>query len=99
MDSKGVVSVNQPAVTPANPSGYKVTITATTGAFTGSFNLTDGSVKRLVNFSGVMRQPPTAEATPVIIGAGFGIVPQLTGSLAGTTGTSISFERPAPPSN
>lgn len=99
MDSKGIVSVNLPAVTPANPSGYKVTVTAATGAFTGSFNLTDGSVKRLVNFSGVMRQPPLAEVTPVVIGAGLGIVPQLSGSLAGTTGTSIIFERPAPPSN
>ncbi len=99
MDSKGGVSVNLPVVTPANPSGYKITVTPATGAFSGSFNLTDGSVKRLVNFSGVMRQPPLAEVTPVVIGAGLGIVPQLSGSLAGTTGTSIIFERPAPPSN
>lgn len=94
MDSKGLVSVNLPAVTPANPSGYKVTVTAATGAFTGSFNLTDGSTKRLVNFSGVMRQTPLSETSGAVIGAGFGIVPQLTGQSAGTTGTSISFERP-----
>ena len=94
MDSKGLVTVNQPAVTPANPSGYKVTVTAATGAFTGSFNVTDGSTKRLVNFSGVMRQTPLSETSGAVIGAGFGIVPQLTGSTAGTTGTSVSFERP-----
>lgn len=94
MDSKGAVSVNLPAVTPANPSGYKFTVTPATGAFTGSFNLTDGSTKRLVNFSGVMRQTPLSETTGAVIGAGFGIVPQLTGQSAGTTGTSISFERP-----
>jgi uncharacterized delta-60 repeat protein len=94
MDSKGAVSVNLPAVTPANPSGYKITVTPATGAFTGSFNLTDGSTKRLVNFSGVMRQTPLSETTGAVIGAGFGIVPQLTGQSAGTTGTSISFERP-----
>ncbi|MCX6858263.1 MAG: hypothetical protein NTV80_25565 [Verrucomicrobia bacterium] len=59
-----------------------------------ALHVSDGSTKRLVNFSGVMRQPPTAETAPVVIGAGFGIVPQLTGQTAGTTGTSVSFQRP-----
>jgi hypothetical protein len=94
MDGKGLVSVNLPAVTPANPSGYKVTVTAATGAFAGSFNLLDGSTKRLVNFSGVLRQTPLSETSGAVIGAGFGIVPQLAGQSAGTTSTSISFERP-----
>ncbi len=95
MDGKGLVTVNLPAVSPANPSGYKVTVTAATGAFSGSFNLSDGGTKRLVNFSGVLRQTPLSETSGAIIGAGFGIVPQLTSQSAGTTSTSISFERPS----
>lgn len=92
MDNKGAVTVNQPVTTPLNQSGYKVTMVAKTGVFTGSFNLLDGTTKRLVKFSGVMRQPPSRERDPPI-GAGFSIVPQLTGQTAGTTSTAVQFVR------
>lgn len=93
MDNKGAVTVNQPVTSPANQSGYKISIIPGTGAYTGSFNLTDGTTKRLVKFSGVMRLPPSNDAAQ-IIGVGFAIVPQLTGQSDGTTSTRVEFQRP-----
>lgn len=39
---------------PANPTGVKLNIDKTTGLFSGSFLLTDGLVKRTVNYSGIL---------------------------------------------
>lgn len=92
MNPAGKVIV--PVATPPNPTKWQLLVTPATGAFTGSHNALDGTKSVTVKYTGVMRQPPSTEAAPELIGAGFGIVPQLTGQTAGTTSTSIEFERP-----
>jgi uncharacterized delta-60 repeat protein len=94
VDSKGLVTVALPATTPANQSGYTLTINPATGGISGSFNLMDGAIKRPVKFTGVMRKPFATETTNTVIGFGHAILPQLTGSSAGTTSAGISFEQP-----
>lgn len=93
MDNKGAVTVNQPVTSSANQSGYKISIIPGTGAYTGSLNLTDGTTKCLVKFSGVMRLLPSNDAAQ-IISVGFAVVPQLTGQSDGTTSTEVEFQRP-----
>ncbi|MEQ1750249.1 MAG: hypothetical protein ABL974_12545, partial [Prosthecobacter sp.] len=93
MTSAGLVTV--PGTPPANnPRAWKLTIAAATGLFTGSYTVLDGNKPLTVNLTGVMRQPATGEMNPADIGAGQGLLPQLTGSTAGTTTIGISFERP-----
>ena len=58
-----VVSVIAP---PANTTKWKVTITPTTGAFVGSFVLTDAGKTRTVPFTGIMRQPPSTDLSGLI---------------------------------
>ncbi len=65
--------------TNAAATGWSIKLTPATGAFTGSFTLSDQvaqsaakPVTRLVNFSGVLRQAPTADRE---VGAGFFLVP------------------------
>jgi len=60
-----VVSVIAPDTVPANATKWKVTVTPTTGAFVGSFELADGK-KRTVPFTGVMRQPPSTDLSGLI---------------------------------
>ncbi|MDB6118127.1 MAG: Cadherin protein, partial [Verrucomicrobiaceae bacterium] len=62
----------------------------TTGTFTGSFELVDGTLKRPVAFSGVLRQP-ASNADP-LIGDGHYLLPPMTGTEK-TTG-EIMFTRP-----
>ncbi len=97
MDATGKVNVL--VTNPVNPRAWKVTVTPATGAFTGSHTALDGTKSITVNFTGVMRQPPSTETSPELIGAGFSVVPQLTGQTDGTTSSAISFERPALPPN
>jgi hypothetical protein len=72
-----VVSVLAPVTTPANTTKWKVTLTPATGAFTGSFELTDAGKKRLVPFAGMMRQPPSTDLSG-LIGDGNFQLPALT---------------------
>jgi len=67
-----VVSVVTPL---ANTRKWKMTLTSTTGAYIGSFELLDLTEVRKVNFSGVLRQTPTA--TDNLIGAGHYVLPAL----------------------
>jgi hypothetical protein len=55
---------------------WKVTLTPATGAFVGSFELTDAGKKRLVPFTGMMRQPPLND-TSGLIGNGHFLLPSL----------------------
>jgi hypothetical protein len=72
VSATNVVSVVAPL---ANARKWKVTITPTTGAYTGSFELLDLTEVRKVNFSGVLRQTPTL--TDDLIGAGHYLLPAL----------------------
>lgn len=92
MNAAGKVVV--PSASPPNPTKWQVLIMPATGAFSGSHTVLDGTKSVTVKYMGVMRQPPSAETAPRFIGAGFGILPQLTGESAGTTSTSIEFEGP-----
>ncbi|MES2594108.1 MAG: choice-of-anchor D domain-containing protein [Verrucomicrobiota bacterium] len=60
----------------ANATKWKVTITPTTGAFVGSFELNDTGKKRSVPFTGIMRQPPSTDASG-LIGDGHFLLPSL----------------------
>ena len=94
MNSAGLLTV--PGTPPNNnPRAWKITITAATGIFTGSYSVQDGAIPRLVNVTGIMRQPAAGEIDPAVLGAGQGLLPQLTGATAGTTSAGISFTRPA----
>lgn len=59
----------------ANTGKWKVTLTTTSGAYIGSFELLDLTEVRTVNFSGVHRQTPTI--TDDLIGAGHYLLPAL----------------------
>jgi hypothetical protein len=93
MDATGKVTLS-PA-TAANPRNWRVTITPSTGAFSGSFTVLDGTKSLTVPFSGVMRQPPSTETAPALRGAGYGLLPQITGQAApgGSTSTLVEFRR------
>lgn len=56
---------------PANPRGWKISVTTKTGRFTASFKLTDildtGTVTRSVKIEGTLRQPP-ADDTDIALG-------------------------------
>lgn len=89
MDATGKVSTPAP-----NTSGWKMSIAAATGVFTGSYTALDGTKSTTVNFTGVMRQPLLSEGARALLGAGYGIVPQLTGATSGTLSSAIYFEPP-----
>jgi hypothetical protein len=72
VSATNVVSVVAPL---ANSRKWKVTLTPTTGAYTGSFELLELTEVRKVNFSGVLRQTPTL--TDKLIGAGHYLLPGL----------------------
>ena len=84
-------------VTPAvNPAGLKLTVNAATGAFSGTFTLTDpslakpgSSVKRSEKFSGVLLLQDD-------LGAGFFVLPAIPGSANDTTSGSIIFSQSVP---
>jgi hypothetical protein len=70
-----------------------VTITPTTGAYTGSFELQELTESRTVNFSGVLRQTPTL--TDDLIGAGHYLLPALKAAPSNEqTSGALLFWRP-----
>lgn len=73
-----VVSV----ISPPNLARWKVKLTPATGAFSGSFELIDAGKKRLVPFTGVLRQPPVSAGDSEMIGAGHFILPALPGAVS-----------------
>lgn len=75
--STNVVAVISPVTTPANVTKWKISLTPKNGAFVGSFELNDEGDKRTVSFSGLMRQPPSGESSP-LIGNGHFLLPALT---------------------
>jgi hypothetical protein len=87
LSATNIVSVTSPL---ANLTKWKtLTFVPATGTFTGSFELTDGTVRRPVTFSGVLRQPATAP--DALIGDGHYLLPPLTGTEK-TTG-EVMFTR------
>jgi formylglycine-generating enzyme required for sulfatase activity len=72
VSATNVVSVVAPL---ANTRKWKVTLTPTTGAYMGTFELLDLTEMRKVSFSGVLRQTPTT--TDELIGAGQYLLPAL----------------------
>jgi hypothetical protein len=90
VSATNVVSVVAP---PANPRKWKMTITPTTGAYSGSFELQELTESRTVNFSGVLRQTPTLADD--LIGAGHYLLPALkTASSNEQTSGAVLFWRP-----
>ena len=88
LSAANAVSVTTPL---ANLTKWKtLTFNATTGTFTGSFELDDDGQKRPVTFSGVLRQPATTVDS--LIGNGHYLLPPLVGTEK-TTG-EVMFTRP-----
>ncbi len=76
-----------------NTRKWKVTLTPTTGAYSGSFELQELTELRKVNFSGVLRQTPTL--TDDLIGAGHYLLPALkTATSNEQTSGAVFFWRP-----
>ena len=77
----------------ANTQKWKMTITPTTGAYSGSFELQELTESRTVNFSGVLRQTPTLSDN--LIGAGHYMLPALkTATNNEQTSGALLFWRP-----
>ncbi len=53
-----------------NPTAFSLTVTTSTGAFTGSFTLKDGSVSRKITLQGVLLQLPSP-ASSTVLGRGY----------------------------
>ena len=73
------VSVLAPLTVPSNATKWKLGIsstTLTTGVFSGSFEVQDAGMNRLVPFSGIFRQPPE-NGEDHLFGGGFYILPAL----------------------
>ncbi|WP_146854713.1 MBG domain-containing protein [Brevifollis gellanilyticus] len=88
ISSTNAVSVLSPSI---NLTKWKTTsFNATNGTFTGSFELTDGALKRPATFSGVLRQP--ADSQDALIGDGHYLLPPMTGTEKSTG--EINFQRP-----
>jgi hypothetical protein len=75
LSAKNVVSVLLPATAPPNITKWKTTINASLGTFTGSFELLDVTQRRMVPFSGVLRQPVSSADN--LIGDGHFLLPAL----------------------
>lgn len=100
LDLKNVVTVTAPVTTPANATRFKLTVTPATGAFAGSFVLSDvvpaptatrpaatKTITRTVPFTGVLRQAPAPESG-TLIGAGFFLLPDLPEAPANSAATT-----------
>jgi hypothetical protein len=76
-----------------NTRKWKMTLTPTTGAYTGSFELQEVTESRKVKFSGVLRQTPTL--TDDLIGAGYYLLPALKNAPSNEqTSGALLFWRP-----
>jgi photosystem II stability/assembly factor-like uncharacterized protein len=81
-------TVNKVTLPVPNNTALSLTITAATGAFTGTVTLTDGSTKRKVTYQGLII--PDADQSNPLLGMGYGYftlsqLPQLTGETITTT--------------
>lgn len=83
--------VSLPMSVPPNPRSWKMTLQPAMGFFSGSFTVLDGPRLLTVNFSGLMRQPPSTETGPALRGAGHGLVPQVSGQLTGSTSMALAI--------
>ncbi|MEQ1751330.1 MAG: MBG domain-containing protein, partial [Prosthecobacter sp.] len=91
LSTTNVVSVLAPVTNPVNITKWKTaTFNTTDGTFTGSFELIDGTVKRPVTFSGILRQP--AASQDPLIGDGHYLLPPVTGTEKSTG--EVNFQRP-----
>jgi hypothetical protein len=91
LDIRNRVSV----LAPANDTQWKATLNPSKGTFTARFQLQDGTQKRTVQATGVLRQP--AEPTDDLIGDGHFILPALTGAPSNEKRTGeLIFRHPAP---
>jgi hypothetical protein len=91
---RDTISVLTPVTTPANVTKWTMSVIPATGAFSGSFTLSDvvpPATSRSVSFSGVLRQGPSGEP---LIGAGFYLVPSLNGISAEQAAGGIEFKIP-----
>jgi len=78
LSAAGAFTLVSPATTPANLARFTLKLTPSTGAFSGSFVLSDqvapapaAPERRTVTFKGVLRTPPAAELAPgSLLGAG-----------------------------
>lgn len=97
VDAAGKVAVASPVTVPVNATIWKVTFTATTGLFSGSFVLSDmvagKAVPRTVPFVGILRQP--VNETEGILGGGHLLLPALsTAPTNEQVSWPIEFQKP-----
>lgn len=97
VDAAGKVAVASPVTVPVNATKWKVTFTATTGLFSGSFVLSDmvanKAVPRTVPFVGILRQP--VNETEGILGGGHLLLPALsTAPTNEQVSWPIEFQKP-----
>lgn len=88
--SGNIFKVLQPL---ANVTKWKGTLAPATGTFTGSFELVEGTskVKRVVPFTGVLRQPPELPAQAgTVLGDGHFVLPSLSGTEKTTGGVTLT---------
>ena len=65
---------NKVMVVSDNPTGWKASLNVKTGAFSGSFTLSDLSGTRKVSFAGLLIQPPASDSSN-LLGAGYFLLP------------------------
>lgn len=89
VETNGVLRV----LAPTNARKWAAKMNAATGAFSGSFELVDGTLKRKVSFGGVLRQAVDAEGDG-LQGRGHYLLPPLKGAASTeTTSGWLEFRR------
>jgi hypothetical protein len=88
-----VVGVIAPVTVPVNITKWKVTLTPATGAFAGSFVLTDAGKPRTVPFTGMMRQPPSTDLSGLIGDGNFQLPSLLVAPNNEILSGEVGFER------
>jgi hypothetical protein len=93
VDPTGVLRVLAPVTAPMNLRKWTAKVNPATGAYSGSFELLDVTLKRRVNFTGVLRQAADAEGDGVQ-GRGLYLLPPLKGAVSTETTTGrMEFRR------
>lgn len=89
VDANGVLRV----LAPTNARKWAAKVNTATGAFSGSFELVDGTLKRKVSFGGVLRQSVDV-GDDGLQGRGHYLLPPLKGALSRETTTGwVEFRR------
>ncbi|MEI6714667.1 MAG: MBG domain-containing protein [Verrucomicrobiota bacterium] len=97
LSSSGVVTVTAPATTPANATKWNITITPASGAFAGSFTLSDivppavTPKSRTVKFYGAFTRP-SAATSGADFGTGFFLLPGLSTTELESGSIHLSFK-------